>query len=326
MRLLLTGGTGFFGRALLRFLTSISSEARNNLSVEVLTRSPERFRMEYPEFDHLNWLQFRAGDILDSESLRDISSPDLILHAATDSTRGPRLRPIDRFNQIFVGTENMLRFAAARGASRLLLTSSGAVYGGNGGKLEPFREDNLATLNSLDSDNAYAIGKFTAEHLCALVAKQSNLQVVVARCFAFVGQDLPTDAHYAIGNFIRDALKAKEITVNGAGSAVRSYLYQSDLAEWLMAILLRGKSGCAYNVGSDRAISILDLARLVSSVVSPGKAVRVLGAVSRAEVRNYYVPSIDRAQNELNLRVRVDLADAVRITADALRKNMRARH
>lgn len=318
-RFLITGGTGFFGRALLRYFAQRLTLENADFSVEVLTRNPDSFLRKFPEFASLSWLQFRAGNILELDSLTGLTAPDYILHAAADSTNGHRLSSIDRFDQIVSGTKNMLRFATVCRAKRFLLTSSGAVYGDPVGREEPICEDDVSADRSFVTGDAYASGKRVAERLCDLVARDTGLSVVVARCFAFVGEDLPTNAHFAIGNFIRDAMWSDEITVRGSGRAVRSYLHQTDLAEWLLTILERGAPLRTYNVGSDQAVSILELANLVSDVVSPGKPVRVLGQDGMQDTRRFYVPSIVRAQNELGLHVRVGLSEAIRSTAFAIR-------
>lgn len=158
------------------------------------------------------------------------------------------------------------------------------------------------------------MGKRIAEHLCALYAEAHPIEFVVARCFAFVGPDLPLDAHFAIGNFIRDALTADVITVRGDGSPLRSYLYQSDLAHWLLALLQYGRHGQAYNVGSDETHSIADVAYLVRNLLAPDKPVQFLGEIDNAATRSIYVPDIRKVQEELGLKVAVPLAEAIQRT------------
>ena len=140
----------------------------------------------------------------------------------------------------------------------------------------------------------------------------------MARCFAFVGPDLPLNVHFAIGNSIRDALTAESITVAGDGTPLRTYLHQSDLAHWLFTLLERGRPGEAYNVGSDEVISIADLAHLVRDALAPGKPVHILGKPDRGASRNRYAPNIRKAQQELGLSVTVPLAEAIRHTGAAL--------
>jgi dTDP-glucose 4,6-dehydratase len=211
----------------------------------------------------------------------------------------------------------MLNYSVEAGIRRFLFCSSGGVYGPPPAGVVYLEESYCGIPDPLEPNNAYSIGKRAAEHLCSLYAAQHGLEVVIARCFAFVGQDLPREAHFAIGNFIRDALERPEITVGGNGSPLRSYLDQRDLAEWLNVLLVRGVSGRAYNVGSDQAISIADLAKLVAEVLAPKKAVRILGAAqvvdseSKSAVRSIYVPSIERARRELGLKVSISLRQAI---------------
>ena len=313
---LITGGTGFFGRALLRCWRESES---STVMPKVLTRDPHRFSREHPDLAlRADW---RQGDVLEPDSLPAAPEFGYVLHAAADSTYGDRLGPLERYDQIVTGTRNMLNYAVASGAKRFLLTSSGGVYGRQPAHLERMPEDYMGMPDPMSPASAYGVAKRAAEHLCALYAEQHGLQVVVARCFAFVGQDLPLDVHFAIGNFIRDALWADEIIVQGDGTAIRSYMDQRDLADWLMTLLMHGKSGEAYNVGSDRGISIADLAYLVRDVVSPGKPVRILGkAVGNAE-RNRYVPDIGKAERDLGLKCKYGLEEAIRHAAEVLADN-----
>ena len=123
---------------------------------------------------------------------------------------------------------------------------------------------------------------------------------------------MPLDAHFAIGNFIYDALYNNEINVAGDGSPIRSYMNQVDLAKWLLCILDKGTSGRAYNVGSDQAISVLDLAYLVRNNLSPNKLVVIKNDRSSYQGRNIYIPNIDRAEHELNLKLTISLEESIK--------------
>jgi dTDP-glucose 4,6-dehydratase len=312
---LLTGGTGFFGRALLRFWINQASSSEKTLRVCVLTRSPQKFLHQYPEFGDRAWIYFHQGDILYPLSLPKNAGFSHLLHAATDSTLGPQLTPLQRYTQIVDGTRNMLDYAVSERISRFLLTSSGGVYGPQPQDMAAIPEDFNGMPDPLRPEHAYSVAKRCAEHLTALYCGRFGLQTVVARCFAFVGRDLPLGAHFAIGNFIRDALHAREIFIGGDGSPVRTYLDQRDLAHWLTVLMSRGIAGEAYNVGSDFPVTIRELAHLVRDSLAPQKVVRIAAEAVNYNLRNRYVPSIAKARTQLQLQVRYTLEQAIRDTA-----------
>jgi dTDP-glucose 4,6-dehydratase len=309
-QLLITGATGFFGRALLRRL--IQFEPQNG-NIVALTRDPAGFLTCYPEFADISWLEFRKGDILHRESLPKCRFSHVI-HAAADSTGGTALNAIERFSQIVDGTRNMLEWAVASGVKRFLYTSSGAIYGAQPPHIERLPEDWIGAPPPELVGSAYGTAKRAAECLCALYAGRNGLEPVIARGFAFIGPDLPLEAHFAIGNFIRDAMADVEIKVNGDGSPLRSYLHQDDLADWLLGMLLHGQPGRCYNLGSDVAVSVAELAQLVRDIIAPQKPVRILGAAAVDRARSRYVPDISRARLELGLTVRIGLSEAIEKT------------
>jgi dTDP-glucose 4,6-dehydratase len=298
-RLFLTGGTGFFGRWLLESFARANDVLGLGADAVILTRDPAAFAAKAPHLTERRDLEFIAGDI------RTFAFPpgkfSHVIHAATETSAKLNAEaPAEMLDVICTGTRRVLDFAAAAGVRKLLLTSSGAVYGRQPAELIRLPEDYAGAPDPLLAGSAYGEGKRLAEHLCVVHARQHGYEAKIARCFAFVGPHLPLDAHFAIGNFIRDALRGGPINVNGDGTPVRSYLYASDLAIWLWTILCKGQAGRAYNVGSDETISIADLAHLVGGLL--GAEVRIAAAPVPGAAPARYVPDTGRAQQELHLR------------------------
>jgi UDP-glucuronate decarboxylase len=317
LKILLTGGTGFFGKALLKHWAAALPQLGCDFQVTVLTRKPELFLASYPNYRESSWLQFHKGDINDPQSLPRSDGFTHILHAAADSTYGPTHQPLDRFRQIVDGTRNLLQYATYKRISRFLYISSGAVYGVQPPDLDTIKEDWPSSPDLTNPANAYGLAKRAAEHLCHLYHTTHGIEVVVARCFAFVGPDLPLNVHFAIGNFIRDALYHGQISIAGDGTPIRSYLDQADLSLWLTVLLLHGHNGETYNVGSDEAISISQLAYLIRDILSPNKPVILLGSSQSSIGRNRYVPSILKVKEQHGLKVQIPLATAIQRTADS---------
>ena len=158
--------------------------------------------------------------------------------------------------------------------------------------------------------SAYGEGKRAAEFL-ACAAASAELEVKIARCFAFVGPYLPLDANYAAGNFVADALAGRTIRVQGDGTAYRTYLYASDLAIWLWTILFRGVSRRAYHVGAETAVSIGELAALAAQCGRSGLSVELAKPPEPGAQAQRYVPSTRRARQELQLAETVELKEGI---------------
>jgi nucleoside-diphosphate-sugar epimerase len=313
-RIFITGGTGFFGCWLLESFLYVNRVDGLGAHATVLTRNPAAFSQKCPHLASDPAIALLAGDV------RDFIYPDgefkYVIHAATDaSTKQAAENPIEMLTTILRGTERVLEFAANHGTQKLLLTSSGAVYGTQLPSITHLSEDYAGAPNPLKSESAYAEGKRAAELMCAVYGAKHGIECKSARCFAFVGPHLSLDAHFAIGNFIRDAIRGDVIRVNGDGTPKRSYMYAADLTVWLWSILFRAPAMEAFNVGSNRAINILELAHTVAAAIgSTAKVCVAQQAIPGAEIQRY-VPSTRKAEQLLGLKCEVALEDAIRRTA-----------
>jgi nucleoside-diphosphate-sugar epimerase len=309
---IVTGGTGFFGCWLLETFLWANDHLRLNASVVVLTRDGSAFARRVPHLASDPAVTLHHGDVRTFEFADGAFSH--VIHAAADGTHvlthHDRLR---MFDTIVHGTRHTLEFARRSRAKRLLLTSTGAVYGRQPAELTHVPEDYAGGPDPADPAQSGAEAKRAAEMLCAVYA-DADLQPTIARCFAFVGPYLPLDVKFAVGNFIRDALRGGPIRVSGDGTPHRSYLYAADLAIWLWTILLRGQSMRSYNVGSAAAVTIHELARVVAQNVGTGLSIEVAHQSIAGMPAERYVPDITRAEAELGLRPIVDLADGIRRT------------
>lgn len=308
----LTGGTGFVGTWLTESLLWANDRLGLGLRAVLLTRNPDAFRASAPHLAENPALRLLVGDACAFDYPEGEYA--FVIHAATQRQVEPAERqPTGAFDQDVTATRRVLEFARTHACRRLLFTSSGAVYGEQPPDVPRLPEEYAGAPFTTDAGTAYGQAKRVSEWFCTMYARQYGFSAVIARLFAFVGPHLPLDAHYAVGNFIRDVLAGGPVRIAGDGTPYRSYLYAADLAIWLWTLLVRGESARPYNVGGDRAVTISELAKIVAEAAVPGTGVEIARPPADGPVRRY-VPDVSRAQRELGLRALVPLEDGVRRT------------
>jgi len=287
--LFITGGTGFVGSWLLESFVWANRRLHLNARIFPLTRDPEKFRTEKPHLAHGEGVEILQGDLQTFQFPR--RQFHYAIHAAAE-----------------VGaTQRILEMVKAHGVRRMLYTSSGAVYGEQPADIENVGEE---FASPIEGCTPYGRAKRETEALC-LAAVDAGLGVVIGRLFAFVGPYLPLEKNFAAGNFVRDARMGGPIRVEGDGTPLRSYLYAADMAIWLWTLLIKGVPGRTYNVGSDQAIGILDLARIVERVCGVKGGISVASKPAAGVNPKRYVPSIARAREELGLEPWIGLEEGI---------------
>lgn len=312
-RIYMTGGTGFIGRWMLEALAEAERRLNLGAKVTIVTRDPAAFAAKAPDLAKVPTFTFVVGDVLTLAP--DGRHYDHVIHAATDASADLNENdPLKMFDTIVTGTRNTLDFARECGAERYFFLSSGAVYGAQPFEMTHVAEDYPGSPSLTTHRSAYGEGKRAAEMLCTIYGRQFGLDVINARIFALLGPLLSLDIHFAAGNFIRDAMARRKVTVNGAGTAVRSYLYAADLTVWLWTMLLRAAPGATFNVGSEVGVSIADLAGRTAGLLGD-QGFEILGEADDGWNPGRYVPSTARIRNELGVRETVTLDQAIERTA-----------
>lgn len=303
----ITGGTGIIGKWLLATLTHLKVTSHFDLKVTILSRNPERFKKQYPDF---NWVDYIKGDIQNPISA-NLQNIDYFIHGATDVISQNSYDQI--LKTTILGTLNALQFAEICGAKKFHLISSGAVYGKSICPEEGFNESQISYIDFLNTNSAYALGKMSSE--AAVFNWESRcIQVKnISRLFANYGEHVPLESHFAIANFVNDAvIKKEEIVITGDGLAQRSYLHVSDIARAVLKIAILGQgSDQAYNVGSPHKMTIKQLAKTVVNVAGEDTVINVLGNKSNQAHSDTYFPCVEKYEKQFGKIQNIDFEDGL---------------
>lgn len=309
-KILLTGATGFVGTHLLESVRTARACGVVDVRVVALVRNAEALHRRLPWTATAEWLELVVGDV--STFAQPAGTLDFVIHSANTapasfvrSDGGVLSRTVRE------GTRHVAAVGVAAGAKRILQLSSGSVYGAHYVPSTPIAEEDAGQPAGDSPASVLARAKREADE--ELAGRGAAPSAIIARGFAFCGPWLPLDQDFAFGNFLRDGLAGQPIQVAGDGRPVRSYLYSSDIVVWLWTLLLRGAPGRVYNVGSEHAVSIGELAERMAVYFD----VEVRGPTRATDgaPAHWHVPSTLRARTELGLTETVTLDDAIARTA-----------
>lgn len=313
-KILVTGGTGFVGTWLVEALAFLNDQYGYGVRMQLLAKHASQFKSRVPH------LAGRKDVSLIDKNVKDIIEIDddvsYVIHAAANpDNRLHSSDPLRVMDVISSGTEAALA-AASRisGLKKFMNISSGLVYGPQPLALEALPENFSGGPDCASIMSVYAEAKRYAETLCAVHRNQYKMPVVTARPFAFIGPYQLLDKPWAVNNFINDALRGGPINILGDEKTVRSYMYPSDMAFWLLRILAAGESGHAYNVGSPCGITLKELADKVAANFTPQPEVVLASKDYRPQHRSRFVPDVKAAEHGLGLKIKVGIDEAIKKT------------
>lgn len=307
--LVITGASGFVGTWLTLSWVAARKQLDGAGQLLVTSRNPYSLLPLIRVIDAESPITALASDIRNLHILSEFQNGNLI-HAATPASAALNSSDPAAMLKIIIEGQEQVLGEAIRTNNRVLFLSSGAVYGRQPLDIDHLSETWEGAPNIGDPNFAYHEGKRVAELMGNIAASKQGLQFVTARLFAFIAPFLPLGTHFAAGNFIRDAVKSNEILIRSGGGSFRTYLYATDLCSSLWALLERGKTGTAYNVGSDQEITIRELANQIVLTVNKDAQVKIQGFDTKDNVSRY-VPSVKKLDEEMNVRQSVLLHDAL---------------
>lgn len=203
-------------------------------------------------------IEIMVGDVA------NVSLPariDIIIHGASKASPKEYLcQLIETADVNVLGTKKLLEYCVRNNASKFLLISSSETYGDP--SIFPIPESYTGNVDPIGPRSVYQESKRFAETLCYLYYKAHRVNAVMARLFHTYGPRLSLDDGRVVPEFIRRALNGETIHVTNSPS-IRTFSYISDSITAMWRVLLLGKPGQAYNVGSEEEINISDLATLI---------------------------------------------------------------
>ena len=303
INVLITGGTGFLGTAFLDYVT------RSTLGKNTVFYVISSGRTDFTEYQNQSVHYVTHNLMFDTfpDELDEINF-DVLIHLATSSTIGPTFDEFTKFDNINTIDNNVLRWATRLNVNRIIWASSGAVYG-RGVLGNPFDEKDCLTLADLHTESAYRVGKIQSEFKLQTFCAKYNTEFCIMRLFAFSGSFLPLDVHFALGNFVRDAVNSQNIVINGSGRAVRSYLDQVDFAQIMLEFIFSKDVPCVVNVGSPKGYHLFEVAEIVRKQYQQlfGRDVTIDILNKHDDSASYYVPSVRTLEKYKNLESIVPL-------------------
>jgi len=299
MNFLITGAAGFLGSSLANLLAREGHQVRglDDLSTgDPRTLSPD--------------VHFTRGDVNDRPRLWTLlQEVDVVYHlAARVSVPESVLYPRD-YNAVNVGgTVSLMEAIHDVGIKRVVLASSGAVYGDI--PEQPLSEDMTPSPRS-----PYAVSKLAAEYYVRTIGTLWGIETVSLRIFNAYGpgQHLPPSHPPVVPHYLRQALRGGTLIAHGDGSQTRDYVYVDDVISAMVAAATAPNiNGLVINVGSGEECSVKDLVKSVLRVTG-SKANVVYNAQSSGGVSRMRA-NLKLAREKLRFQPSMRLEEGLRLT------------
>ena len=265
---LITGASGLIGSFLIDVLMYKNINDDLNCKIYAIGRNVEKAKAIFGVYWNLPCFVFISHDINERLDLDSAENVDYVLHMASNTHPiAYSTDPIGTITANIIGTNNMLEFAVKHRTQRFAFASSNEIYGENRGDTELFAENYCGYIDSNTLRAGYPESKRCGEALCQAYKKQKGLNVVIPRFTRSYGPTMLMSDTKAISQFIRRSIVGEDIVLKSEGNQFYSYTYVADAVSGLLTVLLKGKSGEAYNIADEASdIKLKDLAEILAEL------------------------------------------------------------
>lgn len=309
--ILVTGGTGFMGKWIAEAIVYLNTKYNYNISLYLLARNIEAFRIETPHLAKHKFIHLIEHDVRNINELP--SDVTYVIHAAaTPDSREHATQPLKTIDTIYKGTMAVLEACwRLQDLRKFIYVSSNNIYGHVTSSEKGIAENEMGYLDSGSIGASYSESKRLGETICSAYKNQQRLPIVIVRPFTFVGPYQSLEKPWAVNSFMRDALLGGPIRILGNENTVRSYLYGSDMAFWLLKVLAIGKSGTTYNIGGKQAISLKELAKKIAHQFSEKIDIQVKSSKDYNSEPSISIPDLSAIDKDCKVMQAISLDDAI---------------
>lgn len=256
---LITGATGLIGGCLTDILIQFSE-----CEVYALGRNRQRAEQRFQQYWNNPRFHFLEHDIC---TPLDCSVDfHYIIHAASNASPNFFVqKPVEVMRANLEGLSHLVEYGLQHHMQRMVYVSSGEIYGEGDGSV--FTEESSGYIDILSPRACYPSSKRAAETLCASYNQEYQTRITIARPCHTYGPYFTESDNRVFAQFIRNVLHDEDIVMKSAGTQYRSWIYVVDCAAAILSILLKGKSGEAYNVANAESnITIRELAEKTATI------------------------------------------------------------
>jgi nucleoside-diphosphate-sugar epimerase len=261
--ILVTGGTGLIGSALVDLLLHYNNTHKEPIKVCVAGRNQEKAKERFFTFSRKGYLTYTYFDAL---AYNDIPvDVDYVIDCAGNAYPALMTKePVETMHGNIQGVDSLLKYSIKHKVKRLLYVSSSEVYGIYPSS-QPIKEDQYGYVDELSPRSCYAMGKRASETLCISYGKEYGVESIIARPGHIYGPTTLRNDNRVSSSFAYLAAQGKDLVLKSEGSQVRSYCYCLDCATALLTMLMKGNSLEAYNISDpDSVATIRQLANYIA--------------------------------------------------------------